>query len=313
MAVLSKYTFGKLTEIIEPISQKEVTKEFFCQNIFNNEFLFHIFNKGDLKRFYVTAFMLKNDLNIAVLKYVEEEKDDYRWVFQQGGKLRYHIYSDCEGLNANFEDFQIPFDYKSLHNGVVLVKRYREWFKYHKFREKFSKDNSVINSIVLEYNNSFAPSNNLQSITKDDILHIGLKSKKAKKHSLIEDEFNYNQFEKELNELILYRIDLCASKDYIKNRLSKFDYLFNKSNEVIHSYLQDIVDPIFFHNYGYDNLKFFLEQHHKLRIRCCELIMTYIKWRYNLPAKEFNIISLEDFNLRCCILCKNRTASISQV
>lgn len=310
MAFLSRYTFSKLTSIIEPVSQREVTKDFFCKNIFNNEFLYHVFNRADLKKFYVTAFILKNDLNTAVLKYVEEQQDNYRWVFQQGGKLRYHIHPDCEGLKANFEDFQIPFDYNSLQNGIVLVKKYREWFKQYKFRERFSNDPSVIHTIVKQYNTFFAPENNLEPIQPDDILYIGLKSKKAKNSFTIEKTFNQIEFERELNVLLDYRIDLCCCKT--KVFLSRYDFLYNKTNDEIDSYLNGKLDSIFLINYGYDNLKFFLEQHFKLRNRCQELIMSYIKWRYNLPGKDFNVVSLEDFNLRCCILCKNRV-SISQV
>lgn len=307
MANLTTYAYKQLIETIDYNKiELYITKDFFVNNIYDDERLYNFFNQFELKKLYMFRNLLESSEEKEVFKFVEEKEDTKQTVFVKGGKLKYHLFSDCLSLKQAFIDFRIPDDIEDN-----LIEVYRGWFKTMKFKENFASKKIKDNDIRRDYNNLFAKTHNLNKrpVEYKFVLEYGNSDTK-----FLENSFNYDKYLTKLE-------DALERKQLISNGktlgfLFKHDYLRNKTDIEITNKIrffsiqnEEIIHPLFLENYGIENLKKFLNKSFELKSELRLLLEDYIKWTYNFRDKEFNVITLEHFGLQCCRVCEKESKS----
>jgi len=305
VAIVTEFTFGKLVSKFEVKNLEEyISREFFFENIYPNYELFSFFSQSDLRRLYNYKFFLENHENLEVYEFVERQPDTKRYVFNKGGNLKYHLDDNCKTLHSNYIDFNIPEEVREN----KLVEEYREWFKKNLFKEKFESGAGILELFILSYNTGFGKANNLNTLNRDYKL---VEDKPAGKFKVTEDSFNMSDFEDLLIKFILQKQNLCNSKTL--RFLAYSDYLYKRSDEEIIERIQSIsskhpkvVNPCFLENYSIIKLRYFWQEHYKLKSDLFKVLGKYFRWTYNLKDANFKEYTLENFGLTCCIVCDKR-------
>ncbi|WP_375605654.1 hypothetical protein [Flavobacterium davisii] len=324
MAYLTEYSFNQLVNKTEIKELERIDLNFFTTHIYNNFQLFYFFNQFDLKKLFREKVILSGDESFSLsYKEVPERSDNFDYVLKLKGKVKYHHILECEALNRGFKNFFIPQEIVKLKDSdkekhQIIVNEIREWFKVNNLTiEKY--ENGEIDSpyITKLYNAYFPEKFNISpiSISQGNNEANNFQwyiSKKTENIKLNKTYFDYNEFIKNVDDLLLKRDYLCNSKTM--QNLSRYDYLYDSNekdiNEIISSRIENgflkEVDKSFIFNYGINKLKDFWKKHRELKFKAYFELSEYFKWNYKLKEKNFDIVFLEDFNLECCSLCANK-------
>ena len=297
MAFLTNYTYAKLCQSLDV--KQEITLDFFIENVYNNNQLYYIFNKFELKYLFNYKNLLQDEKYYFEEYYqvIPEKVDTKTYVFEKGGKAIYHLTESCKFINKDFIDFNIPEDLKS--KGEEAIEDYRNWFKTMGYAEKFNNNVLDIPAMVFAYNSIFPNRYDLKPLNENYSL---VEIKPNSNNRFIENEFNYDEFLINIENLLntYYNVFQCK----VTRILSKFDYLLKKSNTEIEEKISEVLSPEFIKNYGIDKLKDKLNSSRKIKIELMKNLIDYFKWTYKLQDKEFNNLIIEKFGIVCCGNCK---------
>lgn len=294
---ITHYTFNKLVQTIKYKIEDISLEQFLC--LYNDKDIFSILNRNEIKELFLIKTILNQDntqLEVEMLKYVEEKEDTKTYVNEKNDKFIFHMYEDCESMRNDFVDFIILPEIKE--NG--LVEEYRDWFNSNNFYQKFMNGLSV-NAIIFSYNQYFPVRYNLPILAENTKLVRVISNSDFKK---IENTFL--DIEKQINDLKngYHQIFSCQ----VLRKLSKFSFLLGKSESEITSVLSESFDKDFVKNYGFYNVKTKLEWSAKIRSQIIKLISDNIKYKFQMN-KDLNFvkinsqIDLNKFGLRCCVKC----------
>ena len=297
MAYLTNYTYGKLCRTID--IGKEINLEMFTEFVYNDKYIYFIFNKLEVKYLFNYKNILEdeNKFLIDYYKEVPEKKDEKKYVFEKGGKLKYHILDNCTFINNDFIDFNIPPEINEF--GDTAIDEYRDWFKRKGFADLFYNNNLDLKKVVRSYNMIYPKKYNISPLNEEYKL---IEKKDNSNSRKIESEFDIEIFTKKL-EVIKKKFNNKFSSP-ISRKLSKFNYLLNKSNAEIEDKMREIFTDNFTSNYGINNLKENWKFSKNLKSDLVRHLIEYFKWKYKLNSKSFNSTTLDEFGLKCCGNCE---------
>lgn len=292
----------------------EITEELFTKEIYPNGQLYYLLNDLERKDLFNYAMLLKDEEQFATryYKYVPEEPDTKRLVFNEGGKTKYHLDCDCNFLKQDYLDFFIPEEILKLHKAFVkeycdggemnitdYVKEYRDWFKDNLFKERYLKGEISIGFINREFNRKYCLKYGISPLVENS--GILVLEKKNSNIETIDYSLDMISFKRELSQLLSEYADRFRVTE--AQKIAKHSYLAKESDAIILNKLKEILPktPITDKNYSgiVDDLKFA----RKITRQILHLLKGYLKWTYGLADKNFNEITLEHFGLECCNGC----------
>lgn len=297
MAHLTNYTFSKLCRKLN-INQ-EIDLDLFLIKVFNDPKVFRIFNKYEVKYLFNYKQLLEDFEGFSKNYFIEvpEKEDSKRLVFEKGGKLKYHLNNECELINNNFIDFNIPPEITNL--GDKIVDEFREWFKFKGYAEAYFNHQLDLSKLVFDYNIKFPKQYNLPVLNEGYKLITEISNSNNKE---TEDAFDYNTFLIKIEHLVKKHENTFSCKT--TRILCKFDHLMNKSDAEIKSKISELLSDQFIDNYGMDKLKNLFKEAKNMKYEIITEILNYFKFTYKLKEKNFENITLEKFGLVCCGGCK---------
>lgn len=301
MALITNHTFGKLCSRVE--INKEIDLATFIQFIYDDERLYYVLNKLEIKYLFNYRNLLNDEDTFMVEFYneVPERIDKKQFVFEKAGKLKYHTFSNCSSLNKDFIDFHIPVEIRE--KGELAVNDYRTWFKEKRIADDFFNGKLDQEKMIFAYNMRFPPKYSIPPLNEQFKL---IEKRANSNHSKIKESFDLNSFKNQLEQQLeyYYMIFTCP----VLKTLSKHKYLYDKSNEEIEGKLSTLFSPEFVTNYGINAVRSKLKYAKEIVNSIMQLLVDYFKWNFKIHSKEFNVINLEKFGLECCGYCKMEMA-----
>lgn len=297
MANLTNYTYSKLCRKLE--IKHSIDLDFFLEHIYNDPKIYFMLNKFEVKYLFVYKSLLDDEekFYLEYYKEVPERIDTQTYVYEQAGKLKYHLSQDCVFIKKDFIDFNIPPEIQELGNEVVKV--YRDWFKSKGYAELHFSGKLDKSVVVFNYNLLFPKKYNVPVLNES----YELITNKPNSNSVVTEEvFNQEEFLKKIEHLKKLYDNTFSCK--VSRTLSKFDYLLRKTNSEIQEKMEEIFSPEFLENYGMKNLKEKLKISRDIKIKIMAQLLDYFKWNYKINEKSFNNTTLEQFGLDCCGSCK---------
>jgi hypothetical protein len=303
MAHLTNYTFSRLCRKLNV--NQDINLDLFLKEVFNNQDVFKIFNKIEVNFLFIYRQILEDAENFQINYYQEvpERIDSKRMVFEKAGKLKYHTNINCQFINKNFLDFNIPEDIINL--GDEVVEEYRSWFKLKGYADAYFSNQLDISKVVFDYNMKFPPKYQIPILNENYKLITEILNSND---ISIEDNFDYETFLANLDNLIKKHQNIFSCKT--TRTISKFDYLLEKSKSEIEEKISEIFSDVFIENYGLERLKSLFRQSKSVKKDIMSNILNYFKWNYKLKDKNFDNITLEQFGLICCEGCKKESNNI---
>ncbi len=319
MAFLTHYSYRQLIERIEIENLERIDQQFFKTNIYDNDYLYYLFNQLDLKKLFAEKVVLSGDkAYVLTHKDVPERKDDSAYILEIKGNIKYHKDNKCQALNRGFKNFYMPetvvqLAKKNPKKHQKIVEEIRYWFEknnYTVYRYEAGEINDKI--LTNDFNKTFPEKFDIEPIlisqSDKNQFHWYIEKKSQGKVST-EISFDHNEFIIKIAELLKKRDFICNSKSMLN--LSKYDFLVNRDNLDISNYIKEGIEKgylknvseEFIDNYGFKRLKEFWNKHRELKRDAFNLLSEYFKWTYNYKKKAFDEIFLEDFNLKACNLC----------
>ena len=146
MAFLTDYSYRQLFDRVEIQGLKRIDQQFFKTNLYDNEYLYYLFNQLDLKRLFTEKILLSNDKRyVTAYKKVPERKDNGKYVLEIKGNVKYHKDSKCEALYRGFKNFNMPesiirYQQKNATDYNALVDDIRQWFNKNNYTIKRYED-----------------------------------------------------------------------------------------------------------------------------------------------------------------------------
>lgn len=299
MAFLTKYTFSKLCKKVR--INREIDVNFFVEHVYNDPQIHYILNKSEVRYLFKYRAILEDEDNFYTEYYQEvpERVDTGSYVFEQAGKLKYHLNDNCQFIKKDFIDFNIPLEIRTL--GKKAIDEFRNWFKDKNFAEQYynnTLDNSVV---VFNYNLKFPKKYSIPPLNEKYELVKKLSNSNSSESEI---KFDMKEFQKNLIYLKekYYNIFSCE----VSRTLSKFHYLLRKPDGEIKEKMSEVFSKEFTDNYGMKNIKDKLEFSRNLKTEIIIQLLDYFKWSYKLDEKKFNNVTLEKFGLDCCSNCKKQ-------
>lgn len=308
MAYLTNYNYSKLCNSLN--LKIEINKKTFLKLVYDDVDVFNILNKQELEYLFKYKSILDDEKEFWTDYYQEvpPNTDTETLVFENEDKIKYHLFNDCIALQMDYDNVFIPDDIQEYANShkdpSSIIDEFRDWFKSNYFLQRYLQGKISKASIIFEYNSKYPRKYGLNPITDPDSGILFIHKPNNKEVVELEREFNYKEFLEQLEE---------AKKQYnnafsgpVIRTLVKFRYILNKSDNEI----QDIFDRVF--NVGFTKKlgvktikeKITLAKEHTTTI--FQLLQNYFKWKYNFHEKNFDIITLDHFNLACCGYCSKR-------
>lgn len=329
MAYLTEYSYRQLIERVEIDNLDRIDKQFFKTNIFDNDYLFYLFNQFELKRLFKEKVIIsKNKSYVLTYKEVPQRKDNLNYILEIKGNVKYHKDNSCEALSRGFKNFYMPevvvrMEHENPEKHEQIVEEIRQWFEKNNYTIQ-RYENGDINDQILtkDFNNTFPIKYDIDPISisqSDKNQFQWYIEKKSKGNVETKKSFNYDKFIIEISEILNKRDFICNSRTM--QNLSKYDFLINRENDEIENYINESlekgylknVNEVFIANYGILKLKEFWKKHLELKRDAFNLLTDYFKWSYNYNEKAFDEIFLDDFNLKACNLCYERTKILEVV
>jgi acetone carboxylase gamma subunit len=297
MAYMTEFSFQKL--ISEVDIKVKITKELFLKEIYPDGQLYDILNDVERKYLFKYAMLLKDEEAFVTnyYKYVPEEPDTEQLVFSEGGKIKYHIDSECEMLRKDFKDFYIPEEIRNL--GSDAVCEFRNWFKQNGFKEKLENEMISIGKIIREFNNKYVPKYRLNPLDENSGILVVQKTNSS--NMVIEDSFDVLTFRETL-EVLLKKFSNHFIV-YEAQKVAKHSYLINSHKDEILKKLKEILPKTPITDKNYDKIIEDLRFANQILRQIINHLKTYIKWTYDFKNKSFESVTLEDFGLECCKAC----------
>lgn len=327
MAYLTNSAFFRLANQIEFEEISHIDIDFFYKEIYDDKGLYYFFNQLDLKNLFNTKRLLETeDFTAVVHRKVSKRPDERRFIYTRETAIKYHLFQDCEALNRGFRDFRIPEDIKDIDDDEFkeeIIEELRDWFKENNFtRERLDRGEIRKETIIMRYNNKFPVEYGELGVKRlelnSNLLIVDIKSSGVTE---VDRFFDIAQFRNNLENLKRERYNLInsfyngttiISKENL-NKMSKNDYLINKTDWKIENELNRIIGSEFSEYLNHRSrqsgmiiVKSFLRRHYKMKQKVRNLLLDYFKWKYDLKNKDYDIIFLEDFNIECCKYCSDR-------
>ncbi len=319
MAFLTEYSYRQLIERVEIENLDRIDQQFFKTNIYDNDYLYYIFNQLDLKKLFAEKLILNEDkAYVLTHKKVPERKDNRTYVLEIKGNVKYHKDNKCEALNRGFKNFYMPKPVVDLakedsEKHERIVNKIRLWFEKNNYTvSRYEADEINDKTLTTDFNKNFSVKHHIEPISISQSNKSQFQWYIEKKSTGIvstKKSFDYNKFIIDIAELLKRRDFICNSRTM--RNLSKYDFLVNRDNEHISKYITESIERgylkevsnVFIDNYGFNSLKEFWKKHSELKKEAFNLLSKYIKWTYNYEEKTFDEIFLEDFNIKACNLC----------
>ena len=206
-----------------------------------------------------------------------EHKDTYTYVFESN-KAAYHLSTNCDRLNSDFNNFKIPTAIKE--QGQEGIKTFRKWFKEN---QHLLADPPVFEARLLA---AFGAQINLkadhfENSGIDKIEDLDLSGLEAKIDGLLKDAGRY-YYASAKNEAILSRWGKGSNAAYVTGKLNNNDTEY--SDEDIKAFLVDYNDRF------------------KKPLR--QFLIEYYKVKHN-PDLSFDGQLLERLGFSVCSHCNN--------
>ncbi len=308
MAYLTPYSFYQLCREYEVEMDSKNFYSLFLKYIINDYNIYKLFNKFNLHDLIQKVMLSSNDFpNIKIKKReyrnVEERKDNLRYVFEIKGKVKYHLYQDCEFLHKGFRNFNTPDEFFELENKDEAISELRKWFIKNDFTmERFEKGKFRIRTVVMRYNAYFPKKyKGLKKLNEDYKLLEIIEAKSPKEignvESILKKLAEYSEERKSLCNMIILDKFLC-----------KHDYLWDKGDEEIKEKIKsfNIDDKVFLKHYTTKFIRGFWKKHYEIKTEVLKLLNKLIEYKYDFRDKNFEDNFLEQYNLECCYYCNNR-------
>ncbi|EAR16659.1 hypothetical protein [Robiginitalea biformata] len=294
MAYITTYTLSQLSKRLE-LHKDEVTEGVFLEHIYNDTRIYHYLNKYELRYLFNYSSILKDP--ITYLEQVPIQRDTRTYVQERDEKLKYHLYLECELLHKDFIGFKIPPEVKE----EDLVEEFRNWFKENDFIEKYLADEITKAAIIYRYNSGFAPRYNLPKLNESYEL---IRELKNSGYFDIDGEFDLSKFYRDISQWV-FRADNRLPIPTWK-LLGKWHSFGRKSLNDIENLLERLQINHGFRNANpADVIRERLSEHHKEIIELIRMLREYFNWTYKAENVLFDVVTLENFNLKCCSNCRD--------
>jgi hypothetical protein len=307
MAHLTKSNLGKLCQKLK--INNEIDLDIFVNNIYNDKEIYYILNRIEIEYLFKYKMMLDNEDEFFAeyFEKVAEKEDSKTFVFNKGGKMKYHLSSDCKLLKKDYLDFAIPQDIQDL--GDKDIEEYRDWFRDNNFADRFKNKTIGKDLIIKAFNDKYTkePYNIKKIEDNSNLLIVEIPNSSIR---YIEKDYNKVEFIKKITELKKQFQNIFQCK--ISRKLSKFKYLLKMSDLEIKQKIDEVFVEGFTNNYGIENLKEKFKVSKGIVYEIISLLLEYIRWNYKANDKDFNILTLEKFGLECCISCEKESKNVLQ-
>jgi len=300
MAVVTKYTFGKLCSDLD--IDLTVGEKDFRDVVYSDDQVYYMFNSRENRYLFVYASILGDaeGFRTNYYKFVPDKEDGHIYVNEKGGKAHYHLYEGCPMLLRDFEDFYIPNDIRNMNDGAI--QEYRDWFRSMNFAHRFEQGQITLADIVLEFNNKYPIKYGIKPLEENYNLYQKIPNTG---NSRVEDAFDLAGFEKELEQLKIEFDEEFSSHDWRK--LSKFAGHRNDDPDTIYDVLTEAFPGSKLRGrIDINNIKYKLNKAADLKRRMISSLITYLRWHHHFEKKQFEPSILDDFGLKCCAYCAKK-------
>ncbi len=187
--------------------------KFFMDYILNDRNVYKVFNRSEVKRMLGIASIFNEELYKKIeirKKTIGEYGDAYEKIFFRGGKPKYHLYKDCEGLHNRYFDLYVPEEFNSL----IHPKNIEKFLVENKLTLK-GYENRLRNVELFPENE-----NNRKELKKyEDIIKQYERTKEDKLYSKHAIEYLRNWFD--INQFVRERFENGEVK--IENVINKYN------------------------------------------------------------------------------------------
>lgn len=211
-----------------------------------------------------------------------ENTDNLRYVYE-GGKPAYHAKPDCDRLNSNYKNFEIPEEIREKGKDEVL--KFRSWFKENQYL--LEKPDVFVARLQM----AFGVTMNPKAI---DYENSGVE---------VKENLNLEELEKRINKFISdagqYFNNADQEKKDIIRRFQKYTFLAYSNKDIQNNNTR----------FSDEALKKFLKQydvHFKRPIK--DLLIEYYRVLHN-PDLKFEGNLLEQLGFRPCGSCHNENSN----
>lgn len=297
MAYLTKHNLGQLSQKLN--INVDVSLKMFLEHIYNDPEIFSILNNREIEYLFKYKMLLDDEKQFAIQYYneVPEKADSKKFVFNKGGKIKYHLSPSCKLITKDYLDFNIPDKIKS--RGDEAIQEYRTWFNTNDFGDKYRNKLIDRNTIIAAFNLKYPKKYDIEPIKNDSNLLVIERPNST--FDKIESSYDQEKTKRELRVLKheWYQNFPCG----VTKTIAKYKGLLDKTDDEINSKISEILSPVFIINYGMIELKRKFEISKNITYKIISLILEHIKWTYNLNDKVFDNNTLEKFGLECCLNC----------
>ena len=316
MAFITKTSYNLFCREMEVDIDDSQLLEIFKKHILDDENIFKIFSKNEIKSLLIQTFILldENERNTFKIKkkYIEvkDRKDNLDYIFEIKGRLCYHTNRNCPRLNGGFKNFNTPSELKEKKDNPEvqkIIEELRNWFIANNYTlDRYKNGKFTVEQVVMRYNLYFPIryKDYWKSLNENYKLLEEKGSEVVGKENTEPTKFDYENTMKNLNDILYRRYEICnLNKSFL---LAKYNYLYNKTDEeIIKKVIElDITERL--NDVRIDAIRRFLKGCHDLNNEAKKIITEYIK--YNFNEKEFDPKFLEEYNFEACKSCE-RTLS----
>jgi hypothetical protein len=301
MAFLTNYNFQQLSKKVH--INEDVSLKMFLDKIYDDPEIYLVLNKIEVEFLFKYKMLLENEEKFFIEYYKEVpiKEDTKEFVFNKGGKMKYHLNSECSLLLRDYLDFGIPDEIKEF--GDDAVDEYRKWFNDNNFGDRFRYNEIVKNTIINAFNSKYPKKYNIKPIEANSNLLV-IEAPNSNIHA-IKSELDLKNAK--INLSILKEEWLVHFPCSNTRIIAKHKHLLNKTNDEIIEKISELFSPVFIKNFGYDKLisKFTISK--RLTYQMISILLEIFKWTYDLKDKNFHRVTLEKFGLMCCLDCRNES------
>lgn len=310
MAHLTKYNFGKLCRSLD--IKITIDRDTFLEHCYDDPDIYYLLNKLEVEYLFKYRNILKDEKNFYAEYYniIPQAPDTKEFVFDKGGKTKYHLTSDCKLIKKDYLDFNIPQEIQDL--GDDAIEEYRNWFRHNNYAEQHKQGVLGKDKIIRDFNFKYPSKYGIKPIAENsNILVVEVPNSSSEE---LQTEFDLEEFKEKINVLKAKWDYEFQSKTAVK--FSKWKHLLTASDDEINDKMTEVLrsdryrSEDFIANYGIDKLKNKFAIAKKLNNEIMSELLTYFKWTYNIDSKDFDTLTLEKFGLKCCYHCNSKKSHV---
>jgi hypothetical protein len=301
MAYITKHTLNKLCSSLD--LDFKTSELDFKSVVFSDTQVFYLLNSKQNVFLFTYASLLKDSESFRAnyFQFLKAKEDRLLYVRDDSGKYKYHLKLDCPMLSNNFKDFIVPKPIRD--KGKTAVDEYRNWFKENSFAELFSTNTISLDEIRQEINAKYCEKYLIKELGIETELYHNIPNTG---NLSIDENFDFNQFQMELNVLIS-QLDQNFT-DFDWRTFSKLSSLVNKDDAELREVLTERYSSIkLIERYSLKELRRKLEIANSIKLKIINSLKKYLCWHYNFDSISFNSKTLDDFGLECCKYCLKET------